>query len=190
MIDTDTARATSGPRVAAERGARPMASLIIHAVLGVATTAFVVQRNGRLFAGGWAGSRVTPIEAVLYLVGFASVGLGWYFNIRYTQQFGDQASWIHFTQSLFSNWAADSAAQDYIIANLVLFPIWTIADGRRHGIRVPWGFFVMSLFTSFGFSMAAYLVVLERQVRYDRAFPSAPAAAGAATVQPAASSTA
>ena len=87
---------------------------------------------------------------------------------------GARASWIHFTKSLFSNWAADSAAQDYIIANVVLFPIWTIIDGRRRGIRVPWGFFVMSLFTSFAFAMAAYLAVVERQVRYDRAFPPAP----------------
>ena len=78
-----------------------------------------------------------------------SVGLGWYFNIQYVAEFGARASWIHFTKSLFSNWAADSAAQDYIIANVVLFPLWTIVDGRRRGIRVPWGFFVISLFTSF-----------------------------------------
>jgi hypothetical protein len=161
-----------------------MASLIIHAVLGVATTYFVVYRNRRLFTGRWPGRRVSPIEGVLYALGLVSVGLGWYFNIRYVQQYGSEASWVHFTQSLFANWAADSAAQDYIIANAVLFPIWTIVDGRRRGIRVPWGFFVMSLFTSFAFSMAAYLAVVERQVRYDRAFPRPlvpePAASGTA----------
>jgi hypothetical protein len=166
-----------------------MVSLVIHAVLGVATVAFVAHRNRRLFTGRWPGARVSPIEAVLYLVAVVSVGLGWYFNIRYTQQFGARASWIHFTRSLFSNWAADSAAQDYIIANVILFPIWTITDGRRRGIRVPWGFFVMSLFTSFAFSMAAYLAVVERQVRYDRAFPPPPAATDPAAA-PAASSTA
>jgi hypothetical protein len=139
-----------------------MVSLLIHAVLGVTTTVFVLRANRHLFTG-----RATPVEVVLYVIGFASLGLGWYFNIRYTQQFGSEASWVHFTKSLFSNWAADSAAQDYIIANVLLFPLWTIVDGRRRGIRVPWGFFVMSLFTSFGFSVAAYLVVVERQVRYD-----------------------
>ncbi|MCU1352254.1 MAG: hypothetical protein JWM05_1463 [Acidimicrobiales bacterium] len=164
-----------------------MVSLIVHAVLGVSTTAFVAWRNRRLFTGRWAGMRVTPIEAVLYVTALVSVGLGWYFNIRYVGQFGKTASWPHYTKSLFSNWAADSAAQDYIIANVVLFPLWTIVDGRRRGIRVPWGFFVMSLFTSFAFSMAAYLAVVERQVRYDRGGrPPAPSVAD----QPAASSTA
>ncbi len=153
-----------------------MVSLVIHAVLGVSTTAFVVWRNRRLFSGGWLGARVSVIEAVLYVAGFASLVLGWWFNINYVAEFGARASWIHFTKSLFHNWASDSAAQDYIIANVVLFPIWTITDGRRRGIRVPWGFFVMSLFTSFSFSMAAYLVVVERQVRYDRAHPSEPPA--------------
>jgi len=148
-----------------------MASLIIHAVLGVATTSYVAWRNRRLFTGRWTGVRVSPLEALYYLLAVVSVGLGWYFNIRYVQQFGDRASWIHFTKSLFSNWAADSAAQDYIIANVILLPLWTIVDGRRRGIRVPWGFFVMSLFTSFAFAMAAYLAVVERQVRYSAAFP-------------------
>ena len=151
-----------------------MVSLVIHAVLGVATTAFVAYRNRRLFTGRWDGRRVSPVEAIYYVVGLVSVGLGWYFNVRYVQQFGRGANWVHFTRSLFANWAADSAAQDYIIANVILFPLWTIIDGRRRGIRVPWGFFVMSLFTSFAFSMAAYLAVVERQVRYDRAFPPAP----------------
>ena len=153
-----------------------MVSLIVHAVLGVTTTSFVVYRNRRLFTGDWRGRQASPIEIALWAIGLLSVGLGWYCNIRYTQQFGSEASWVHFTQSLFENWAASSAAQDYIIANVLLFPIWTIVDGRRRGIAVPWGFFVMSLFTSFAFSMAAYLAVVERQVRYDRA--GAPALAG------------
>ena len=149
-----------------------MVSLLIHAVLGVGTTTFVIWRNRRFFTGGWRGTRVSVVEAVLYLAGFASLILGWWFNINYVAEFGARASWIHFTKSLFHNWASDSAAQDYIIANVVLFPVWTITDGRRRGIGVPWGFFVMSLFTSFSFSMAAYLVVVERSVRYDRVHPS------------------
>jgi len=167
-----------------------MASLIIHAVLGFASTAFVAWRNRRLFARHWPGARVTPLEAVLYLVAVSSLALGWYFNIRYVQEWGQTASWIHFTQSLFTNWAADSAAQDYIIANVILFPIWTITDGRRRGIEVPWGFFVMSLFTSFGFSMAAYLAVVERQIRHDRALATTPVQVEDPALDPAASSTA
>jgi hypothetical protein len=149
-----------------------MISLVIHAVLGVATTAFVAYRNRRLFTGRWPGSRVTPLEVVLYVTAIASVLLGWYFNVRYVQEFAARASWIHFTKSLFSNWAADSEAQDYLIVSLILFPLWTIVDGYRRRIRVPWGFFVMSLFTSLGFCMAGYLAVVERQRRYARAFPS------------------
>ena len=145
-----------------------MASLIIHAVLGVATTGFVAWRNRRLFTGGWAGVRVAPLEALYYLIGVVSVCLGWYFNIRYVQQFGDRASWIHFTKSLFSNWAADSAAQDYIIANVILLPLWTIVDGRRRGIAQPWMFFVVTLFTSFAFGWAFYLATVERQRRLSK----------------------
>ena len=69
---------------------------------------------------------------------------------------------------LFTNWASDSAAQDYTIVNVLLLPAWTIADGRRRGIRIPWIFFVMSLFTSLAFSMAMYLAFVERQVRSQR----------------------
>ncbi|MGP8007396.1 MAG: DUF2834 domain-containing protein, partial [Acidimicrobiales bacterium] len=72
------------------------------------------------------------------------------------------------TKALFSNWAADSAAQDYIIVNVVLLPLWTIVDGRRQHLRIPWIFFVMSLFTSLAFSMAFYLAFIERQLRYNR----------------------
>jgi len=166
-----------------------MVSLIVHAVLGVAATTIVVWRNRRLFPGEWEGVRVSPLEGFLYVVAVVSVVLGWYFNIRYVQQYGRTASWVHFTQQLFTNWAADSAAQDYIIANVILFPIWTITDGRRRGIAVPWGFFVMSLFTSFAFAMAAYLAVVERQIRYTRAVGS-PGRDATVTVESAASSTA
>lgn len=138
-----------------------MVSLLVHAVLGVTSTALVLRANRHLFAGRGP----SPLEVVLWVVGAASVALGWYCNVRYVQQFGTKASWVHFTQSLFSNWAADSAAQDYIIANVVLLPLWTTLDGRRRGIRAPWGFFVISLFTSYAFAVAAYLAVVERATR-------------------------
>jgi hypothetical protein len=123
--------------------------------------------NRRLFVAGGAG-RPTVLEVLYYVFGFVSLGLGWYFNIRYTHQYGSQASYVDYTKSLFSNWASDSAAQDYIMVNVVLFPLWSITDGRRRGIRIPWIFFVMSLFTSLAFAVAFYLAFVERQLRYRR----------------------
>jgi hypothetical protein len=139
-------------------------SLVFYGILGVVSTvaAFVVNR--RLFAGGSVG-RPSALEAFYYLVGVVSLGLGWYFNVRYTHTYPN-ASYVNYTKMLFSNWAADSAAQDYIIVNVVLLSVWTITDGRRRGIRIPWIFFVMSLFTSLAFAMAFYLAFVERQRHY------------------------
>ena len=98
-----------------------------------------------------------------------SLGLGWYFNVRYVHEFGHTATYVGFTKALFANWAADSAAQDYIMVNLVLLPLWTITDGRRRGLRIPWIFFVArSLPTSLAFSVALYLGFVERQIRFNR----------------------
>ena len=113
-------------------------------------------------------ARASLLEGLYYVVGLVSLGLGWYFNVRYVHEYGHTASYVNYTKALFSNWAADSAAQDYIIVNLVLLPLWTITDGRRRGLRIPWIFFVMSLFTSLAFSMAIYLAFVERQIRYNR----------------------
>ena len=142
-------------------------SLVLYALLGLVSTGLALAWNRHLFTGGLAG-RVSALEAFYYVVGLSSLCLGWYFNIRYTHTYGHQASYINFTKMLFSNWAADSAAQDYTIVNVVLLPLWTIVDGRRHGLRKPWIFFVMSLFTSLAFAMAMYLAFVERQVRYVR----------------------
>ena len=87
------------------------------------------------------------------------------------------------TRALFSNWASDSAAQDYTMVNLVLLPLWTIVDGRRRHLRAPWIFFVMSLFTSLAFSMAFYLAFIERQIRYNEAEAAEPAASRTAYPQ-------
>ena len=92
--------------------------------------------------------------------------VGWHFNVRYVQTFGAQAGWLHFTRLLFTNPAAASGAQDLITANVLLFPLWTIIDGRRAGMRQPWIYLVLSLLTSFGFAMGLYLAAHERQVRW------------------------
>ena len=141
--------------------------LLIFGILGVLTTAYAFAVNRQLFGAGGAG-RVSVLEGCYYSLGVISVGLGWYFNVRYTHHVGARASYVAWTKALFANWAADSAAQDYIMVNLVLLPLWTIVDGRRRGLRSPWIYFVMSLFTSLAFAMAFYLAVVERQVRADR----------------------
>jgi hypothetical protein len=143
------------------------ASLVFYGILGVASTVFAFVANRRLFAGGRVG-RPTFLEGLYFFVGVASLLLGWYFNVRYVHLYGHRASYVDYTKSLFSNWAADSAAQDYIIVNVVLLPLWTIVDGRRRGLRVPWIFFVMSLFTSLAFAAAFYLAFVERQIRFNR----------------------
>ena len=140
------------------------ASLVFYGILGVVSTAFAFAANRRLFDRPGAG-RVSALEGTYYGVGLISLGLGWYFNVRYTHTYA-HASYVNYTKMLFSNWAADSAAQDYTIVNVVLLPLWTIVDGRRRGLKVPWIFFVMSLFTSLAFSMAMYLAFVERQLRY------------------------
>src|SRR5450631_3050278 len=142
-------------------------SLLVFGTLGVVSTAYAFVANRRLFVSGRAG-RVSVLEGLFYFFGVASLCTGWYFNVRYTHQYGHQASYVDYTKALFSNWAADSAAQDYIMVNLVLLPLWTIVDGRRRGLRAPWIFFVMSLFTSLAFAMAFYLAFVERQIRHTR----------------------
>ena len=153
-------------------------SLMFYGVLGVASTVIAFVGNRRLFRGGSPGGggrgagRASALECLYYFLGVVSLCLGWYFNVRYVHQYGHQASYVAFTKSLFSNWASDSAAQDYIMVNVVLLPLWTIVDGRRRGLRIPWIFFVMSLFTSLAFSMALFLAFIERQIRYNRAEPA------------------
>jgi len=144
------------------------ASLVIFGILGIASTAVAFATNRRLFEGGAAG-RVTLLEGVYYVVGLCSLILGWYFNVRYTHLYGHRANYINYTKMLFTNWAADSAAQDYVIVNVVLLPLWTIVEGGRRGLKWAWIFFVMSLFTSLAFSIAMFLALMERQLRYNRA---------------------
>jgi len=143
-------------------------SLFFYGALGIVSTAAAFFGNRRLFRGGAAG-RVSLLEGVYYVVGLCSLGLGWYFNVRYTNLYGHRATYVNYTKLLFNNWAADSAAQDYVIVNLVLLPLWTIVDGRRRGLRIAWIFFVMSLFTSLAFALSMFLALMERQLRYNRA---------------------
>jgi hypothetical protein len=143
------------------------AQLLISGILGIATTAVAFWVNRHLFSERATGP-VTILEGVYYVVGVCSLVLGWYFNVRYTHTYHNANYW-NYTKMLFNNWAADSAAQDYIIVNLVLMPLWTIVEGTRRGLKWAWIFFVMSLFTSLAFSIALFLAFMERQLRYNRA---------------------
>ena len=140
-------------------------SLVFYAVLGIVSTALAFRYNRHLFTA--ATGRVTALEGLYYFVGGAALCLGWYFNVRYTHLYPN-ASYVNYTKMLFTNWAADSAAQDYTIVNVVLMPLWTIVEGRRRGLKWPWIFFIMSLFTSLAFSIAFFLAFMERQYRYTR----------------------
>ena len=154
-----------------------MLSLIIHAALGALTVALCYRFNAHLYRHEWPGSAVTPLEGIYYAFSVLSVCIGWWFNVHYTFAYPEDASWVHFTQMLFANPASSSGGQDLIITNVVLFPLWTIIDGSRRGMRQPWIYFVISLFTSFGFAMGVYLAVQERQLRWNAAQTGMAAAA-------------
>ena len=143
-----------------------MTSLMIHAALGLLCVVLFFYFNRNLYRSGWSGSSTSALEALYYLIAVGSVSLGWYFDVKYVQTYPEQAGWIHFTSMLFTNPAASSGSQDLIAANVLLFPFWTIIDGARRGLKQPWIYFVLSLFTSFGFAMGRYLAVQERQVRW------------------------
>lgn len=148
-----------------------MASLIVHAVLGVLVIAFIVRSNPAVFAKSTPA--VSGLEALFYLIGIASIPICWYFNHRFVIDYGGGAtnpfvgpgSWTEFIKLGYDNPASSSASIDYTIGNVLLLPLFTIIDGRRRGIRRPWLFFVCSLFTSFAFAWAFYLGTVERQRR-------------------------
>ena len=112
-----------------------------------------------------AGVGMSGAEAAYYAIGLAALVVGWYFNFQYFRTYGDEANWWHWTQLLFANPASSSGGQDLVFANVLLFPMWTVIESRRQGLRIPWIWFFMSLVTSFAFAMALYLGVEDRQRR-------------------------
>ena len=144
-----------------------MTSLLVHAAVGVLTVAVFFATNAHLYRRDWPGSRTTFLEGLCYGLAVVSVCAGWYFNQKYVFAYPEQASWLHFTKQLFDTPAGGSVAQDVLVTNAILFPLWTIIDGPRRGLRRAWIYFVMSLFTSFGFAMGLYLAAQERQLRWN-----------------------
>ena len=135
-----------------------------YVALGLASIALVFWCNRTLFRG----LPFSALELVVHAVGVAALLVGWYFNFQYFRQYPDEVGWIHWTTLLFVNPASASGGQDLIIANLVLFPLWTVLDGRRHGMRAAWLYFPVSLVTSFAFGMALFLAMHDRQLRWNK----------------------
>jgi hypothetical protein len=154
-----------------------MVSLIVHALLGVLVIVWIVRANPRVFARPADGAAFSALEIGFYVIGVASIGLGYYFNHQFVDQYAvpggnpiwGPGSWQQFIALGYVNPAAASASQDYTIINVVLLPLFTIVDGYRRGIRRPWLFFVSSLFTSCAFAYAFYFAVIERQHRQQKA---------------------
>jgi hypothetical protein len=144
-----------------------MTSLLVHAAIGVLTVAIFFWANAHLYRRDWEGSAPTFLERLYYGLAVVSVCIGWYFNQKYQFTYPADASWVHFTKQLFDTPAGGSIAQDVLVTNAILFPLWTIIDGPRRGLRWCWIYFVMSLFTSFGFAMGLYLAAQERQLRWN-----------------------
>ncbi len=152
-------------------------TLIAHAVLGILVVGLIIWSNPTVFRRPASGPAVSALEVLYYVIGIASIALGYYFNIKFVQQYADgtgnvfsgHGSWMQFIQLGYANPAAGSASQDYTIGNVILLPLFTIIDGYRRGIRRPWLYFVSSLFTSFAFAWAFYLATVERQRAHEKA---------------------
>ena len=103
---------------------------MIYGILGIASTVVAFAVNRRLFTGGAGRPGHGARRASTTWSACARCVLGWYFNVRYTHLYGHRANYVNYTKMLFTNWAADSAAQDYIIVNVVLLP--AVDHRRRH----------------------------------------------------------
>jgi Terpene cyclase DEP1 len=155
-----------------------MVSLVAHLVLGFAVLAVIVKTNPAIFARVASGPQISKLELFYSVAGVASVMLGYYFNNQYVAEYAPSGgvhnfmwgpgSWTEFIVLGYDNPAASSASQDYTIMSLLLFPVWSIIDGRRRGIKHAWLFCGFILFASSAFAWAFYLATIERQHRHQR----------------------
>jgi hypothetical protein len=151
-----------------------MVSLFVHALLGVAVLAFIVRSNSAIFTRFQTGPKVSALELFYYVVGVASIALGYYFNYHYVQEYvipssnpiWGPGSWQEFITLGYTNPAASSASEDYTIMSLLIFPVFAIVDGRRRGIKHAWLYIGFILFASSAFAWAFYLATAERQRRH------------------------
>ncbi|MDT5091646.1 MAG: hypothetical protein QOH60_1009 [Mycobacterium sp.] len=150
-----------------------MITLIARPVLGVALIALIIASNRHIFRRIPSGPQVSEMECVYYVIGVASVALAWYFNVRYVSQYSTawenpvwgKGGWTDYVKLMFANPAASAASQGFLVANLLLLPLYTIVDGYRRGVRRPWLYFVSSWFIPFAFVWAFYLATVDRHRR-------------------------
>jgi hypothetical protein len=150
-----------------------MITLIVRAVLGVVTIALIVLSNRHIFRRLPLGSQVSELEWAYYGIGIASVALAAYFNVRYVSQysagwgspFGGNASWANYINLMFANPAASTVSQCYLLASVLLLPLYAVVDGYRRGLRRPWLYPVLTCFVPFTFAWPFYLATVDRQRR-------------------------
>src|ERR1700733_7231770 len=140
-----------------------MVSIVVHFLLGLGCIAWIVASNPKIYAKPAGGSWISPLECMYYAAGIASIALGYWFNIHFVLAAHGQGDLI---KGQFATPACGSGNQDYMIANVILMPVFTIIDGYRRGLRRPWLFFLSSFFTSFAFPFAFYFATIERQRRH------------------------
>jgi hypothetical protein len=145
---------------------------IFYIIIGLISVALIFYFNRDLFKSGAGAVGTSTIEAVYYVIALAALLIGWYFNFQYLRQYGTAAGWWHWTTLLFVNPASASGGQDLIIANMILYPLWTIIEGRRSRMRATWLYFPMSLLTSYAFGIALFLAMQDRQYRWNLAVKS------------------
>ncbi|MGZ6777472.1 MAG: DUF2834 domain-containing protein [Mycobacterium sp.] len=147
-----------------------MVALVIHAILGIATIAFIVRSNFVLFRRTATGPQVSALEIFLWGLGIVSLPVTWYFNIRYVQEYAEnpfwgQPTWAQFMAMGYVNPSSSSQVADYTILSVIM-AVWAVVDGRRRGFKNAWLYFALFLFTSSTFGSAMYLATVERQRRH------------------------
>ena len=150
-----------------------MVALIIHAVIAIGVIVAIVVLNPHIFRQP-VMPKLSLLEAAYYLAGIAATVVGYYFNLKYVNDYsrgthnaiwGDHGSWKEFIQLGWANPAVSSASSDYYITSLVVTPVFVIADGRRRGVRHAWLYVMFVLTASSTFALAFYLATVERRRR-------------------------
>jgi len=134
---------------------------LFYVSIGLLSIVAVFWLNRHLYRSG----SLSMLEFACYLIALPALIIGWYFNFQYMHEYGAHAGWWHWTTLLFVNPASASGGQDLIIANAVIFPVWTIVEARRSQMRAGWLYFPMSVLTSYAFALALFLALRERRLR-------------------------
>ena len=95
-----------------------MLALAIHVVIAIAAIAVIVASNPQIFRQP-ATPKVSVLEAVYYVAGIAATAIGYYFNLKYVNEYsqgahnaiwGDHGSWKEFVQLGWANPAVSTAS--------------------------------------------------------------------------------